>query len=160
VIDSESKQPIAGAVVAITWLRRFVLAMDGGISIQRAVEARTEGDGSFAIPNCPGVNWWRPIVRTLDEPKLMIYRAGYEPFPFGPHVDYPFRRGELEPELLRGVTMELPPVRDRPTAVSSARPDALELIGKTRVLYPQVVAEINTARGALGLQLIPSTPPR
>jgi hypothetical protein len=77
VVDSETQQPIGGAVVVAAW----VLYLPGGDRIKNLEvrEVVTDEYGAFFIPG------WGPKLRpsntelTFYDPKLIVFKSGYEP---------------------------------------------------------------------------------
>ncbi len=97
VIDAETKQPIEGAVVAMTWHRVYDCGVGRYPYFQKACEVLTDKTGSFEIPayvEKRGKSFWRskdlggdlkaglicsgPVIR---EPEFIIYKPLYGNFP-------------------------------------------------------------------------------
>jgi hypothetical protein len=96
VIDAETKQPIEGAVVAVTWHRVYDCGVGRYPYFQEAREVLTDKTGSFEIPayvEKRSKSFWRlkdlgdlkaglicsgPVIR---EPEFIIYKPLYGNFP-------------------------------------------------------------------------------
>jgi hypothetical protein len=80
VLDAETAEPLAGAVVVAAWLPVYVDAhTDLGPAMQ-VREAETDERGFYTIPGW-GLRLRRPLTYLDDEdPRITVFKAGYEPF--------------------------------------------------------------------------------
>jgi hypothetical protein len=80
VVDADTGQPVAGAVVVAQWIYYAGFIMDGGHGPRlKVMETTTDATGRYGLP------WWGPRLRRplafLDyyDPRLLIYKHQYEP---------------------------------------------------------------------------------
>ena len=80
VIDSETKEPIEGAVVVAMYYKYPIISGPGGgsASIMHIKEALTDKNGKFRIPSYTTVI--QPLS-TEDQTEFIIYKPGYGKFP-------------------------------------------------------------------------------
>ena len=121
VIDSETKEPIEGAVVVTIWEKKYGGPTGPYSYFLDAVEVLTDRDGKFLIPR-----FWKlnlvPILSWIEGPTFQIFKPGYTAFP-GSAYDYfqkyfpasPLRVGEIARERLfkNGVVVELLKLKTR-----------------------------------------------
>ncbi len=89
VIDAETKQPIAGAVVVANWDLFHELWGEGshGVRSLQITEVVTDKDGKYVVPG------WGPKLRPCftyldhDDPALNVFKSGYEPRGWGNYHD-------------------------------------------------------------------------
>ena len=80
VIDAETKEPLAGAVVLVYWIRNAPGIGHGPAeSFLGAEEALTDDRGEFIVGENPPSNWIPFTWRSL--PKFIIFQPGYGYFP-------------------------------------------------------------------------------
>jgi len=80
VIDAGSKEPLAGAVVLVYWIRNAPGIGHGPAeSFLGAEEALTDDRGEFIVAENPPSNWIPFTWRSL--PKFIIFQPGYGYFP-------------------------------------------------------------------------------
>lgn len=103
VIDSETKQPIEGAVVVAVWYEGYASIPEGTSRLKAAKETLTDSGGMFKIDKqsyfsiLPG--------GMIYEPNITIFKAGYGYFP-AQHV-YP-KDWDNEYFIKPGAVVELP----------------------------------------------------
>jgi hypothetical protein len=113
VIDTETKEPIEGAVVVAVW-KKVYGAPAGNISLfLDAIEVLTDKDGRFVIPK-----FWKfnvlPFIRWFDGPEFEIFKPGYTAFPayeyfwkYFPHSPLKVDIDTLAEIFKKGVEVEL-----------------------------------------------------
>jgi hypothetical protein len=107
VIDAESKQPLAGAVVVAKWRREKIELLRMATVTHALREVLTDAKGEFVMAaedierNAP--------PRTL-RPSFVILLPGYGSYPLTQLAPKGFQRGIFEGP---GVTVELPPLKTR-----------------------------------------------
>jgi hypothetical protein len=80
VVDAETKEPLAGAVVLVYWLRNAPGIGHGPAeSFLGAEEALTDDRGEFIVAENPPSNWIPFTWRSL--PNFIIFQPGYGYFP-------------------------------------------------------------------------------
>jgi len=86
IIDTETKQPIEGAVVVAIWRKEYGGPVGPYTYFLDAVEVLTDRDGTFIIPK-----FWKlnlvPILSWIEGPGFEIFKPGYTAFP-GRGLDY------------------------------------------------------------------------
>ena len=113
VVDEETGQPLAGAVVTVVWFRSPIVGMEGTRDFQSAQEAVADSDGKFYLPVSPGSNW-NPFNYTRKEPEIVIYHPGYEPTWAGWMVRNKFSSTiDLAQALKKGATIKLPKLKTK-----------------------------------------------
>lgn len=112
VIDTETKEPIEGAVVIAAWRKIYMSPVGSNSRFLDAVETLTDKNGFFYIPKFKAVNLI-PIAY-MEGPRISIYKPGYSFFPSGEYFSTYFPNSllkvsfpEMEEMLLKGVTVEL-----------------------------------------------------
>lgn len=78
VIDEETGQPLAGAVLAVVWFRSAIVSLEVVRHFQSVQKAVTDSDGKFALIVSPGIDW-SPFTYVRKEPKIVFFYPGYEP---------------------------------------------------------------------------------
>ncbi len=171
VIDAETKEPLERAVVVVAWFKKPLVTMDGPQYYHNARETLTDVEGKFSVDSSPGVNL-NPFTRLVEQPRIMIFKPGYGPFPWA-HVNPNFitRFGhqhqlnipELHQELLNGAIIELPRLKtkaelSRYTGTQEIsyclpREQSSHCVPLERI--PNLMRLINIQRKNLGLQPLP-----
>ena len=106
VIDAETKQPIEGAVVVVLWHKVYSTPTGDSSYFFDAVEALTDKDGKFFIPQFKALNLI-PIIRRIEGPDFIIFKPEYTAFP-GRAYDYFYKYFPNSPlRLDRGHLAEL-----------------------------------------------------
>lgn len=161
VIDTETKEPIGGAVVLAVWQKVYASPTGRDHYFFDAIEVLTGNDGRFFIPKFNAVNFF-PIIRSIEGPDFTIFKPGYTPF--GGYYDYFHKYFPKSPlkvdrttqaELFKkGITIELLRLKtreERLSAISGAEP----LTGVPYDKIPILVKLINLEARNLGLDPIP-----
>jgi hypothetical protein len=124
VIDAETKEPLAGAVVLVYWIRNAPAIGHGPAqSFLGAEEALTDDRGEFIVGENPPSNWipltWR------SPPNLIIFQPGYGYFPrhfaTTPSLPPTGFEGLLEIMEKQPVIFELPRLTRREDRLRAAR---------------------------------------
>ena len=150
VIDAETKQPLAGAVVVARWDRDVAQIIQSTAYLYEVCEVLTDGNGAFAL-HAEEIERHAP-PRTL-RPIFLIFRPGYGSYPRYHRAPQGFLGGIFEGA---GATVELPRLR--------TREERLEVIGGLPPLLvpgeevPNLIRLMNIERVNLGLQ--PVGPPK
>ena len=107
VVDEETSQPLAGAVVTVVWFRSPIAGLEGTKDFQSAQETVADGDGKFSLVVSPGIDW-NPLTYIRKEPEIVIYQPGYEPTWAGWMVRNKFNTMlDLAEALKQGTTVKL-----------------------------------------------------
>ena len=119
VVDADTKVPLEGAVVVVIWYRKPLVSMDGPQYFHRAAEVLTDAEGRFSVNASPGIDW-NPFTYVVKEPRTVVFKPGYGPFPVA-HVSprsvsrfgqaHKLDLAELNAELLNGTVVELPKLK-------------------------------------------------
>jgi len=151
VIDSETKQPIEGAVVLAVWVRWIPAFIRSVETFWDAQEVITDQYGRFEIGKKTPTNLL-PGAR-VDGPRLTVFFPGYGFFP-GYHTSPPLTasgvKGLLRKMEHERLTIELPLLttkKERLDVISWAYP-SLDIPPER---MPNLIRLINTERRALGL---------
>ena len=124
VIDAETKEPLAGAVVLVYWIRNAPGIGHGPAeSFLGAEEALTDDRGEFIVAENPPSNWIPFTWRSL--PDFIIFQPGYGYFPRHFATTPP-----LPPTGFEGLLkiMEKQPVVFELPRLTSARRSALDVL--------------------------------
>lgn len=150
VIDAETKEPLAGAVVVAIWEREKVQLLHSSTVFYKAREALTDTNGEFTI-HADDIEKNAPH-QTL-RPFLTIFFPGYGSYPGYQLAPKGFLGGIFEGA---GATVELPQLRTR-----EERREHLSSISPFRLSdapfkdIPHFVRLVNSERVSLGLQPYP-----
>ena len=154
VIDMDTRAPLAGAVVAVYWMRKPIISMDGPQFFHRAVEALTDSAGRFSVDSRPGIDW-NPFTYVMREPTYVIFKPGYGAFPSFRSLTRVRREAVKEQgETFRAgqsVVIELPRLTTPEEMRESASPEGY-IFSDIQVHLPQYMRFINIQRGMVGLQ--------
>lgn len=105
VLDADTGEPVAGAVVVATWQRRrageFAVCF-GGEGYYDQAEFVTDTDGRFIIPARFLATW--PTFCPIVGPQLIIFKGGYGP--------WRFQNNRNDLRATDGAVIELRPLRD------------------------------------------------
>ncbi len=99
VVDAETGEPLAGAVITMIWCRYSIFAMDRVYYFHNAREAVADARGQFAVTAFPGIDWGA-TTHTESRPEIAINMVGYWPVTRYSHEN-------LERELLAGTVVRL-----------------------------------------------------
>lgn len=80
VIDTETKEPIEGAVVLAVWDRNYRTPTGGSSYFYEAKEVLTDKEGRFEIPAYTPINLL-PLISYIEGPFFTIFKPGYGSFP-------------------------------------------------------------------------------
>lgn len=118
VIDSETKEPIEGAVVLAVWQKVYATPTGDSSYFLDAVEVLTDKDGNFLIPKFKGINI-NPLAR-IEGPRFTIYKPSYSLFPsymyfntYFPNSPLRVSIDEMEAMFIKGVVVELPSLKTK-----------------------------------------------
>ena len=149
VIDADTKEPLAGAVVLVYW-NLFLIAPGHPERFLASDEAVTDGRGEFAV----GSNPPRAAIpgTRVSRPHLSILRPGWAPFPFG-HTAPPWPPGGEDALLERmqqgAIIIELP--RLKTLAEGERILDLLDPFAVPQERIPRMMEAFYTARRQLKL---------
>jgi len=153
VIDAQTKAPIEGAVVVVTWTKKPRVTMDGPVYFHNAKEVLTDTEGKFSVDASPGVN--SDPFTVVKDPDISIFKPGYGPYPSGHVKDAPIDQTDKALLSTEGTVIKLPRLKSQ-ALVSFTDPG--HLLISTVVPYeriPLLMKLINLQRINLGLQPIP-----
>ena len=149
VVDEETGDPIAGAVVTVIWYDSQIIHMAQTRSFENAQETVTGGDGSFSLWTWPGISF-NPFTYVVSPPDTIIYKAGYAPLSVPTTYDRGYRSYEaLADNLKKGIVMKLPKIRTREDALRFTSPDVGPDVPYQRI--PVLIREINVHSKRIGL---------
>ena len=162
VVDAESKQPLAGAVVTVIWMKAPFFAMDGVKDFHQAREMLTDADGRFAIDAKP--NW---AIRSVDrEPEIIIYKPGYGRHPdtyrtLGRFSVDAFIATEETLQSLRPATIDLPRLKTREEMLRFVSPLLHPRVDRKRIpILMRLADEYSRSLGLGSLDEPTETPPQ
>jgi hypothetical protein len=142
VIDADTGQPLAGAVVVARWFLEHPLAVHGTATAYDVDEVLTDDQGGFVIPRRTHAT----LVGSIQEPRFTIYALGYGPYPgfhrapTGEAMETAFRDVTVV-ELVQGKTP-----KERSNYMGWALP-----MGVTEEQVPTLYRLINLESKSLGL---------
>jgi hypothetical protein len=151
VIDEETGDPIAGAVVTVIWYDSEIIHMANTRTFENANETVTQNDGSFSLWTWPGISF-NPFTYVVTPPEVIIYKAGYAPLSVPTTYDRGYRSYEaLADALEKGLVMKLPKLRTREEALRFARPASFLSPVVPKYSIFNLTREINVHRKKIGL---------
>jgi hypothetical protein len=107
VVDADTSQPLAGAVVFVWWEKRPIISMDGPAYFHDAHETVTDADGRFRV-SCWRKPDWNPFTY-VRRPFLVVFKPGYEPVSISHSSNRGLKDYDAWPTELRdGATLRLP----------------------------------------------------
>jgi hypothetical protein len=110
VIDADTSEPLSGAVVVVSWMKRPIVTMDGPVYFHDAKEALTDAQGFFSIDYRRRIDL-NPFT-CVERPMVIVFKPGYEPLAPGSPATKPFGSfDQLRRELLHGTVVKLPRLR-------------------------------------------------
>ena len=149
VVDQETGNPIAGAVVTVVWFASPIIYIDQTRSFLNANETVTQNDGSFSLWTWPGISF-NPFTYVLTPPDAIIYKAGYAPLSVPTTYDRGFQSYEaLADALKKGIVMKLPKQSTREEVLSVTGPPVSGVVPFYSI--PELVREVNVHRKKIGL---------
>ena len=156
VVDEETGQPLAGAVVTVVWFRSPIVGMEGTRDFQSAQEAVADSDGKFYLPVSPGSNW-NPFNYTRKEPEIVIYHPGYEPTWAGWMVRNKFRSTiDLAQALKKGATIKLPKLKTKEDLIKFTNISSLTHVTVRYEYIPRLIEAVNVQNKMVGLKPYPA----
>ena len=154
VVDAETKAPLEGAVVVVVWHRKPIVTMDGPQYFHKAVEVLTDAEGKFAVDASPGIDW-NPFTYVLKEPRIVIFKPGYGPFPVA-HISTKSVRELKETMLTEGATIALPKLKTKEDLRKFTSPG--DMLISTLVPHeqiPMLIRFINIHAKSVGVEPYP-----
>ena len=151
IIDSDTKAPLAGAVVVARWVRERVYPFQVNTEHYAVRETVTDADGRFVIES---KDIEEKAPRRTRKPEFLVFLPGYASFPRG----YTSPQGFLA-ELFEGsgTTVELPRLSDRQKRLDVlSGSDPFRYSKAPHKTLPILMKVFNTERVALGFS--PYTP--
>ena len=152
VVDAETKQPIAGAVVVAVWSRQKIYPLHSTTARYAAREALTENDGTFVIhareleENAP---------RYTLKPYFQIFFPGYGAYRTLVFTQRGFQHGTTFEGA--GVTVGLPRLKTRDERRENLRGVDPYTVSDTPFKdIPEFTRLFNEERATLGLQPYPA----
>jgi hypothetical protein len=150
ILDSDTKAPLAGAVVVALWMRERVYPFQVNSEHYAVRETVTDAEGRFVM-EVKDIEEGAP--RRTRKPEFLVFLPGYGSFPNG----YTAPRGFLA-ELFEGegTTMELPRLTDRQQRLNVLSGASPHNFSKTpdRDL-PHLMKAVNAERVSLGFSPYP-----
>jgi hypothetical protein len=147
VIDSETKKPLAGAVVVVYWRRDIPLIIQTNSVPYKAREVLTDKNGEFVI-NVEDVEKYAPPL--TQRPGFVIFFPGYGAFPWFQSTPRGFTGGFFEGS---GGVVELPRLKTRKERLEILdNIDSGILSDDPFKELPQLMRLINQERINLGFQ--------
>ena len=150
ILDSETRAPLAGAVVVAMWVRERVYPFQVNTEHYAVRETVTDAEGRFVM-EVKDIEEGAP--RRTRKPEFLVFLPGYGTYPHG----YTAPKGFLA-ELFEGsgTTIELPPRtsrRERLDSLSSANPHRFSQAPHQDL--PRLMKAVDAERIALGLSPYP-----
>lgn len=113
VLDQETSEPLADAVLVVIWWTSPYVRMDGPRYFHDAKETLTDANGKFSLDITPKSNW-NPFYFIESRPTTIIYKPGYRPLTGSTASSMGFRTStDLAEALRRGVVVELPKLKPK-----------------------------------------------
>jgi len=152
VVDAETKEPLAGAVVLVYWIRNAPAIGHGPAqSFLGAEEALTDDRGEFIVAENPPSNWIPFTWRSL--PNFIIFQPGYGYFPrhfaTTPPLPPTGFEGLLKIMEKQPVVFELPRLTTKEDRILVVRGVNPLVVPEKRV--PHFIRSLNRERMNLGL---------
>jgi hypothetical protein len=154
VVDEETGQPLAGAVVTVVWYRSAIIAMEGGRDFQSAQETLADSNGKFSLIVSPGVDW-NPFSYIRKDPEIVIYQPGYEPTWAGWRVRNGFADDKFPEALKKGATIKLPKLKTTEEQKKFAGLPLEVSPGAPRESIPHLLRVVNIQRKMVGYPIYP-----
>jgi len=151
IIDSDTKTPLAGAVVVALWVRERVYPFQVNTEHYAVRETVTDAEGRFVM-EVKDIEESAP--RRTRKPEFLVFLPGYGSFPNGYTAPQGFLAELFEGE---GTTMELPRLIDRQRRINVLGGASPHNFSKTpgRDL-PFLMKAVNKERVSLGFNPYPS----
>jgi len=150
ILDSETKAPLAGAVVVALWVRERVYPFQVNTEHYAVREAVTDSEGRFVM-ECRDIEQGAP--RRTRKPEFLVFLPGYGAFPHR----YTSPKGFLAELFERaGTTVEIPRLEtreDRLRNLSTFGPH--DFSDSPHEHLPRLMQAVNDERLAVGLNPYP-----
>lgn len=151
VVDEETGNPIAGAVVTVIWYHSPIIQMAGTRSYLNAQETVAGDDGSFSLWTWPGISI-NPFTYVTSPPDAIIYKAGYAPLSVMTTYDRGYRSYErLAEDLRNGIVVKLPRLGTKEDSMRSVSLADLAIIDVPHHKIPRLIRQVNVHRKSVGL---------
>ena len=150
LIDSDTKAPLAGAVVVAMWVRERVYPFQVNTEHYAVRETVTDEQGRFVM-DVKDIEEGAP--RRTRKPEFLVFLPGYGSFPNGYTAPQGFLAELFEGE---GTTMELPRLSNRQqrlNVLSGASPHNFSRSPHRDL--PSLMKAVNTERISLGFSAYP-----
>jgi hypothetical protein len=155
VIDTETREPIVGAVVVATWDRYRIIPMRRIREFHAARETLTDANGEFVL-DARDVEENAP--RRAKQPTFIIFKPGYGPFPshhVAPKGSYGYKLFQMAE-----TTIELRHASRSERLRGLMRVDSAALPNSWGDLLPRLYQAVNDEHIQLGLTPLPAPPGR
>ena len=151
VVDAETGEPLAEAVVTVLWFKKPYLSMDGPQYFHKGTEVMTDAAGRFSIDASPGTDW-NPFTFLVKDPWIVIFKPGYGPLT----PAYPRGLEHMFEELRKGVTVRLPKLRTREELMKFANLTSVGITSNTpNKQIPNLIKLLNDQRRSLSFEGYP-----
>jgi hypothetical protein len=151
VVDQETGEPLAGAVVTVVWFRSPILGLEGTRDFQSAQETVADGDGKFSLVVSPGIDW-NPLTYIRKEPEIVIFQPGYEPTWAGWMRRNKFATTlDLARELKKGTIIKLAKLKSHKEIMHFSSLGAVVDVVVPQRSIPNLVRAVNIQRKIAGL---------
>ncbi len=151
VVDEETGDPIAEAVVTVIWYHSPIMQMAQTRSFQNVQETATGTDGSFSLWTWPGISL-NPFTYVLTPPHTIIYKASYAPLSYPTAYERGYATAEgLADALKKGIVMKLPKLRAKEEAMRYVDLSFLSIIDVPNRSIPKLVRQVNIHRRTVGI---------
>jgi hypothetical protein len=156
VVDEETGQPLAGAVLTVVWFRSPILGFEGTRDFLSAQETVADSDGKFSLTVSPGIDW-NPFSYIRKEPEIVIYQPGYEPTWAGWRERNKFKRPtEFAEALKKSATIKLPKLKSKEELRNFTNVSSLTHITVPYESIPNLIRAVNVQNKMAGLQQYPA----
>ncbi len=155
VVDEETGQALAGAVVTVVWFRRPIIAMERTRDFLSAQEAVADSDGKFSLLASPGIDW-SPFTYVEKEPKIVVFQPGYEPTWAGWMVRNKYNNGiEFADALKKGATIRLQKLKTKEDLIKFTNISSLTHVTVRYEYVPRLIQAVNVQNKTVGLKPYP-----
>ncbi len=146
VIDAETRQPLAGAVVLAVWYWESFGLGHPSEGFHDALEVLTDANGEFAIPRETHFR----VTGWVDKPGIVVYFPGYRDFSF---VQVQWNGESIGSTLREHTVVELPRLKSYKERKDVATIPSLAA-GVPDEKMPNLIRLVNQELRTLGLQPI------
>jgi hypothetical protein len=154
VVDANTGEPLAGAVVAVIWYRNPVVSLYQGRSFHGAQETLTDNEGKFLVEASAAADW-SPFTYIVKEPDIVIYQPGYGPL--SPSSPREFRsRNDLLEALKRDVVIKLAKLETKEELAKFASLVSLGIGQVALEKIPNLIRAINVQSKMVGVRPYPA----